>query len=80
MAVWDNPDFLVGNDARLLFFESIFGLSIFLKFFCEFKTEESPLPVRDLSRIADRYLKGDFIFDVIPILPLPQYLILPLGS
>lgn len=44
-----------------------------MKFFVEYYTEDSPLPERDLSKIAIRYLKNEFIFDFIPLIPAPQY-------
>jgi len=53
----------IGNNNKgiTLFFELYFAISIGLKFFLEYDDDNSPLPVRNLSKIADRYLKGDFI-------------------
>ena len=63
----DDPPILI----PVLVFEIIFGISMILQFFLEFKVEDSPLPVRDFGKIAYRYMKSDFIFDVIPLIPMP---------
>lgn len=54
-----------------LIFEAIFGISVLLKFNLEFKLEDNPLPVRNYAKIADRYLKSEFIIDFIPLIPFP---------
>lgn len=55
----------------VFFFELIFMISIICKFFLEFKLEEEPLPVRNLNRIALRYIQSkEFRRDIIPIIPL----------
>jgi hypothetical protein len=54
-----------------LIFEVIFGISVLLKFNLEYKVEESPLPVRDYGKIADRYIKTTFIIDILPLIPFP---------
>ena len=52
----------------------IFFLSdLICNFFVEYipaKTEENKEPIRDFVEIGTRYLKGQFLFDFIPILPL----------
>ena len=58
--------------ATVLVFETIFGLHILLKFFTEFKTDDSVLPVRDFGLIADNYLKNEFFIHLIPLIPLTQ--------
>jgi hypothetical protein len=40
-------------------------------FTTEFYQDGQTQPVRDLSRISTRYLKNGFIYDLIPLLPLP---------
>lgn len=65
----DEPKVLVW----VLIFEVYFGICFLLNFFVEYYTEDSPLPVRDLGKIAIRYLKNEFIFDLIPLIPAPQY-------
>ena len=59
----------------VLLFEAIFLVSIILKFFLEFTVEDEPLPVRNMSRIAMRYLKSnDFIRDIVPVIPVPYFI------
>ena len=53
-----------------LYFESIFLLSMGLKFLYEYKKDDSEMNERDLSKIAVHYLKGEFLFDFIPLIPL----------
>ena len=71
MAVWEPVEDFKRATASVVLIESFFGISLILKFFLEFKTEDEPLAVRDLGRIANRYLKRNFILDAIPLLPLP---------
>lgn len=52
-------------------FETIFYISFFLCFIVDFQPPDSPKPVKDVSKIAMRYLKGNFIYDVIPLIPFP---------
>ena len=37
----------------------------------EFKSEEKFAPVRDIAKIATRYLNGNFIYDFLPLTTLP---------
>ena len=54
-------------------YEAIFFISICLKFLYEYKIEDAEQPpVRDISKIGIRYLKGEFIYDFIPFIPLPE--------
>ena len=57
--------------ATTLVFELFFLISIVLKFFLEYKVDDSPLPVRDLGMIAKRYIRNEFLFDLIPLIPAP---------
>jgi hypothetical protein len=50
-------------------FEAIFYISFALNFIVDFKIEGQKRPVRDLKEIGLRYLKGNFLFDLIPIIP-----------
>jgi hypothetical protein len=59
-------------------FESMFAISIVMRFFVDYYEEGKQFPVRDLTSIAKNYLKTDFIFDFIPLIPL-QELALPRG-
>jgi hypothetical protein len=55
-----------------LIYEIIFAISIMLKFLYEYKIEDAEQPpVRDLQKIGMRYLKDQFIWDFIPIIPFP---------
>ena len=51
--------------------EAFFALGILRSFFLEFTDEENHRPVRDLKRIAKRYLGSSFIFDLVAISTLP---------
>ena len=51
--------------------EGFFFISICLKFHIDFIAEGETGSTRDLYTIRMRYLKGLFILDFIPILPLP---------
>ena len=59
-------------------FETLFGVSVILRFFVDYYEEGKQFPVRDFSAIAMNYLKTDFIYDFIPLIPL-QELPLPRG-
>lgn len=58
-------------------FEGIFLVSLLLNFITDYKEDGNPNPVRDLNKISMRYLKGQFIYDIIPLIPLPH---LPFGN
>ena len=49
--------------------ELFFLLNIIFSFFVEFEVEGKVLPVRDLGKIAENYLKGHFMFDFLPVIP-----------
>ena len=51
-------------------YESVFLISMGLQFIVEYVEVGNPTPVRDLQKIALRYLKTQFWFDFIPIIPL----------
>lgn len=48
----------------------IFGIDIIVQFLLDFKPEDSYTRVRDIFEIAKRYLRNQFLFDFIPMLPL----------
>lgn len=58
----------------MLYFEFIFVCEIIFKFFEEFTKDGQTIPTRSLAEIANRYLKGQFIYDFIPMIPLPYLL------
>lgn len=49
--------------------ELLFGIDIILRFFREFRSDESFFPVRDISKIAKHYAKSLLIFDLIATIP-----------
>ena len=53
-----------------IFFETFFTLNIIISFFVEFEVDGKTQPERDLEKIAEHYLKGDFLHNFIPVLPL----------
>jgi len=52
-------------------FELIFAFSILTKFLTDYKPDGETEHVKSLSKITSKYLHGDFIFDLIPLIPLP---------
>lgn len=58
----------------MLYFEFIFFCEIIFKFFEEFTKDGQTIPTRSLAEIGNRYLKGQFIYDFIPLIPLPYLL------
>ena len=50
--------------------ESFFLVSCILRFFVTYVPEGENIPVTDLGKTAKFYLKGRFIYDFIPLLPL----------
>jgi hypothetical protein len=40
------------------------------KFLSEFTKDDQMVPIRDLKLIAERYLRTDFFYDLLPLLPL----------
>lgn len=62
----------------MLFFEIVFFAQIILKFFEEFTKDGQTIPTKDLGEIARKYLKDQFIYDLIPLIPFPY--LLPLGG
>lgn len=55
-----------------LFFELWFLLDITLKFLKSFTKDGETVPTIDLNQIATRYLKGKFVLDFIPLIPVPR--------
>ena len=49
--------------------EFCFLLDIIVNFFIEYKSEEKLQPIRDIAKIAERYLKGTFLLDLISFFP-----------
>jgi len=55
----------------ILAIELMFGLEIVFNFLTDYKNDGEIVPVRSLPKIVNRYLKGKFLQDLIPTLPLP---------
>lgn len=50
--------------------EIIFGIDLIINFFVDFKDPTSLVVVRNFDKSSDRYLHGDFPYDLIPLVPL----------
>ena len=64
-----------GQDAEILdtaerYTESFFAYYMILKFMSEYNIEGELMPIRDPQKIANHYLRGSFVIDLIPLLPL----------
>ena len=70
MAAFENPkqgSFLYIMDN---IFEFIFYISFILNFIVDYQPPDQPKPVKDISKIAMRYIKGNFWYDFLPLIPL----------
>ena len=82
----EKPDFenddqinLSERSARILhmleiFFEVMFLMHMILQFFLEYKSNDSIYPVRDLKKIALNLYRTEFLYNLIPLIPLPHML------
>lgn len=52
-----------------LVFESIFFIDMVFNFFKEYQPKLSTQPVRSFEKIALNYMHGQFIYDLIPLIP-----------
>ena len=51
-------------------FEIIFGISMFIEFLVSFEDPRNKgIKIRDFQQITQRYFKGNFMWDIIPLLP-----------
>ena len=53
----------------MLCFEAVFLVSMCLKFFVCFTKDGQTTPTTDHEQIAKRYIRGTFIFELIPLIP-----------
>ena len=53
----------------MLCFEAVFLVSMALKFIVSFTKDGQTIPTTDIKQIAERYIKGTFIFELIPLIP-----------
>lgn len=51
-------------------YESIFAFNICINFLTDFVPDGEIVPEKDMAKIADRYLNGDFLQDFVPTFPL----------
>ena len=54
----------------MIIFESVFLLSLIFNFLTPFIPEGDHCPTKDHGMIALNYIKGDFIIDFIPLIPV----------
>ena len=54
------------DDTMKIIFEGFSLLSIIRSFMTDYYVEGAKEPVRDLTKIAQRYMKGPLLFDLIP--------------
>lgn len=57
-------------DSLIWVFEGIFLADMVLQFLLEYQPDDSFGKVRDLYLIAKRYVQGQFLIDLLAILPL----------
>jgi hypothetical protein len=62
----------------MLGFECFFLVSCCLKFLVTYVPDGHIAEVKELSLIVERHFKGDFLVDLIPLIPFPHFL--PLGG
>ena len=48
-------------------------IDMFLQFFLEYRSSERYLPIRDHKKIALKYLRGNFILDILSLLPFEYF-------
>ena len=56
----------------MVVFETIFGISMILNFMVEYYPDGSTIPMRNMKKIGMRYIKSQFLFDFIPLIPIPS--------
>ena len=54
--------------------EIFFSVCILLTFITEYTPDGETVPIRDFMVIAEIYLKSNFIFDFLPIIPFARIL------
>ena len=57
------------GDILVYIFEFVFILSIVINFSTEYKPDGISKPIRDIKKIAIRYLHNGFIMDLLMVLP-----------
>lgn len=70
--LFDQDEIVIMNNMEVII-EIIFVVDMATKFFVEYREESTNLLVRDISLISIRYIKNEFIMDLIPLLPLHSF-------
>jgi len=63
------PEEIYRMDFETNVVEMVFAIQILLSFITEYYAADSHYPVRNLNKIAQRYLAGSFIIHLIPVIP-----------
>ena len=58
----------------VIYFETVFAISLVLNFFVEYYHDGSTIPTREMKKIAIRYLKGGFFLDFLPLIPFASFI------
>ena len=56
-----------------LIFELVFAFSILTRFLTDYTPDGETEAVKSLPKISTRYLHTDFFWDLLPLIPLPQF-------
>ena len=64
------PDLWSSHFIFLVFLESVFGLEIIMKFFLQELDEEGQSLNETLEIVATKYLRSEFLIDLVVLLPL----------
>ena len=72
----DHPKTKQSLGVGVIFFETVFAISFFLNFFVEFYSDGNRIPTKNIKLIAKRYLKNDFLLDLIPLIPFAEFITL----
>jgi hypothetical protein len=54
-------------------FELVFAFSILTRFLTDYTPDGETEAVKSLSKISARYLHSDFVWDLLPLIPLPIF-------
>ena len=58
-----------GQHPLTMWIEFSFVVNVFISFLTDFIVEGESKPTRDFNLIANRYVKGEFKFDIIALIP-----------
>ena len=80
LSTFEEPDYSKPFPTPVIYFESVFLISVILKFNLEYQDLDSPIPVRNYSKIATRYFKNEFFIEALPLIPFPTILSRRIGG